>query len=868
MDIVKRKGCSDNLVVLSLTVFMILILPLKIAGSKGEDTYAKPESVSPSLQLRVDTKNRARAFCNGMKAVVSIGGFFEFYELSLTGSRKRIWSGPWNGRLTENPAGTFIISGNDPASDAVYTLSLKQVDPSTIEISMTYKAPSRLSNISFEFIKISGDLFKGATIEATPASFYDAGSIPPDPLPIAKRILLKDKNRIIVKGALCDLEIKDLMDTGTIRMADFRNIPWDPSKSILFNGDKKFLYPGRTYSFKYSIHTLPPSRSNMLQGSKGPGNKIASVNAWPFYAPPPKEQRRASGQYLLHSGDGIWGMPLEKAETILKQEIGELASVNLSVRISTGNSQGRGIHIQRVLPGKDFNLPAEGFEISVTPDKAVIRAADERGCLYGAYALIGLLKRDSGNWKIPCGTIRDWPDLPIRGVCIEMLKPAIRDIGLMKKYLDAFSRARSNVVIFLHVPRQMLSWSKNVDDGGWTKDQMREIGDYARALHMDVWAGMISAFKATDFKQMEIAEGSTFYDPLRESYKSLFSLYEELLKTYQPKTLLISHDEIKGLSIYSSKSSKSTADILTMDVRRIHDWLKNQRVQTAMWGDMLLDHKRWEAEVGSANSNNPTFNSGSTHEALKKLPSDILILDWHYTERTDYRSIEYFRNNGFRVVGSPWHDPNAAKALAQSVKRFGGQGVIATSWGLFSTLSPAATTLYAPMCAWSAQCAIDKGDGDVTALAETMRYDIKDAGKYKQRPIDLSKNCNRQMVYSSVNMSGFFDIGPVLDLRTLISGKQVFDGIVFDLLPDSGGKNTCIIVACADDRLPKEKEVFQGDMQGEKLVFLHTAFMEDPQLTPRKIGRYSIKYDSGRSESIDLLETGTSQTYVQAKVSG
>lgn len=852
------KKVSDNKSFYTTPAIFAVVLVLVILFSIAANFLATRKAVassnsllqkSPNLELRVDAQKHARAFCNGIQAVVNIGGFLEFYEKSFDGSRKRISSGPWNGSLMENINGSYTLMSNDTVSGASATIVFKQADPSTIEIYMTYKAPNRPSSLGFDIVKLSGDLFKGATLEASPAAINDADSIPVEPLPVAKRMLLMKKNRILVKSALCDLEIKDLTESGTILAADFRNIPWDKEKSIYFGGGMDNLSPSHTYSFRYSIRCLPPSGDGTMQNPTG--SAVTKTNVWPFYALQPKEERKGEGQYQLQPQDGIYGLTSGSAETMLAREIEKLASLRLPTKTPALGAVGRGVYIERIPQSVSPALPPEGFEIVTTPNKVVIRGGSERACLYGAYEFMGRLKHKANNWQLECGTIRDWPDLPVRGICIEMLKPAIRDVALMKSYLDAFSRARSNVVIFLHTPQQMRSWSRNTSDGGWTKVQMAEIARYARSLQMDVWGGMGSSFKAADFKELNISNGTNMYDPFVESsYKYLFSLYEELLQTYSPSTLLISHDEIQGLSVYAAKSGKSTAEILSTDVGRINAWLSQRNVKTAMWGDMLLDFNAWDTKTGAANSQNPFFRSGATHLALNQLPSDVLILDWHYDDKKDFGSIDYFRQNGFSIIGSPWHNPQAARTLAQSTKKYGGQGVITTDWGFWSTLSPVATTLYAPLCAWSTTCSVDQNNADVVALAETMRDRDSESGADKYKPYTTSIE-----EVGNASATGLFGIGSVLDLRALSSGRQIFGGITFDVSSDKGGTaGNCVVVANDDDKLPIESAVFLGSMQGRSVAFLHAGFVEEPQFRPRKLGRYLVEYENGQKETVDLLE--------------
>ncbi len=847
-------------VTLVLTICILLSVPSPLLTLETARAAHDSSEGQLPLELRVDPHNHARAFHNGVRLLADIGGFFEFYERSLTGGRKRILSGPWRGSLRENSTGTYSLSGNDQDSGAEYSIVFRQSDAGTIELLMTFKTPSRPSYLDIDIVKLSSDFFKGGTLDATPAALNDDKGIPAEPRSLAGRMLLDGKNRILVRGLLCDIEIEEMTDTNSMYMADGRNIPWDKSRSIILGATHSKLSPGRQYSFKYNIRSLPPSQDWMMQEARASSHQAGEFNVWSFFSIPPKEESTKAGYYHLWEKDLIYGSVSGTAEAVLAREISKLTSMHLEVKPTETAATGRGIIIERIPAGVRPDIPPEGFEIVVLPDKVVVRGAGERGCLYGVYALLGRFAQKAEAWVISCGTIKDWPDLLVRGGSLEILTPAIRDVEVMKRYIDAFSRARSNVIIFLHLPQQMRSWKMNVDDGGWTKKQMTEIALYARSLHMDVWGGMGSKFNPEDFREMDIRQGADFYNPFSEkNYQYIFSLYEEILKTYEPATLLIGHDEIQGLSVYASESGKTTAEILAMDIRRIRDWLTRRNVRTAMWGDMLLDHGRWEAEVGSANSGNPFFRSGATHHALEMIPGDVLILDWHYQEKKSYDSIGNFRRNGFRVAGVPWHEPKAARNMAGSVKYSDGQGIIATDWGFWRTMSSAATTLYAPLCGWSVRCRVDEGNYDVAALAETVRDPVYGSNSYKQMPVSLAEASNRPAQASSGgNNKALFGIGPVLDLRALKPGKQVLGGILFDLLPDNGGQqNNCVVVSNTGRDLTGESKVITlltGNTEARHIAFLHTGFVEEPETRVRKLGWYVVEYDDGVSETIDLLE--------------
>ena len=95
-----------------------------------------------------------------------------------------------------------------------------------------------------------------------------------------------------------------------------------------------------------------------------------------------------------------------------------------------------------------------------------------------------------------------------------------------------------------------------------------------------------------------------------------------------------------------------------------------------MWSDRLLDagkfgYGTWEAS-----------KTGS-HRAIKRIPKDIIMCDWHYERRADYPSVRFFQQQGFRVLPSTWQKPDAAVALIQCARKDATQrmlGVLFTGW--------------------------------------------------------------------------------------------------------------------------------------------------------------------------------------------
>lgn len=444
------------------------------------------------------------------------------------------------------------------------------------------------------------------------------------------------------------------------------------------------------------------------------------------------------------------------------------------------------------------------------------------------------------------------PDLPVRGVLSELLPPALKDISLFKGYIRAIAKAGGNTLVLYHNPEHVLALQTDtVTEQWWSRQDLKEISEYAHSLGINVIPGMKCKFKAEHFPRLSNGGNNSFYNTFDSaSYQKIFALYQTLLDIYRPTALLIGHDEIVGLG-KGKPDDWSDARVLAADIEKISGWLLKKGVVTMIFGDMLLDHKRWPNLI-TANSNNPLYASTDTHDALDQLPKDIVILDWQYFKADDYPTIEYFKKKGFVVWGVSWYDPFAAVAFTKSLIRYKGDGILASDWGLWSTLSPSATSLYAVKAGTDSSITV-RSDGEDAALA--LAGEMRGAGAEKMQsgffPVGLDKITNESTMDSAFDDGrGFVDLSSAFDLRALPSGQQDFAGIPFRILPtDDNGKTNCLIAAG-----PEKLTIPMDQKRVKTLAFLHTMRQALPQVGPRPVGSYEVIYVDGKREHIFLRE--------------
>ncbi len=824
------------------------------------------------LQFHLSARKGGAVLYDGALVMPSFFGRIEHYQRDLSLKRKRLANGPWRGLLTGDLTtfeNGFTLTGQHDKS--AFRSEIRFVDHATMELKIRFQSSIAVSGLSIEIFKLSANLYKNSPIRAEPPGKTDIRRLPLEPRDIKQRFLLRKKNRIQIKSPICDILMTDLNGTNTLNVADFRSVPWDSHKSFYFYTDINLVPSGDWIELDYRVQFFPPSiafENRRPLPKAGALNRLspdATATAIPpgpssadpssFFYVAPRYRKLALNRLRFEDRPSIY-TDLPNIARLLADDLQARHRLSTDVRPLASARRPEDILIE-LLPREErdtIGLPPEGFQIEVTTDRARVAGADERGCLFGAYALSGLITAEGNRLVIPCGVYRDWPDLPVRAICLELLPSIRNDLNLFKAYLRAFSRARANTVIFHHSPRQLNAWKQNKNPKQqWPPDKLAAVAEYARTLKMDVWAGLIHKLAPHDFPDF-VLPGTNIYDPTKAaSFDFLYAQYRTLIGLYRPTAILIGHDEIIGLSKYARRYGQTEAALLADSVNKLHRQLQGQSLRTLMWGDMLLDHERWQRRTGNANSGHALFKSGDTALALGKIDRAVTIIDWHYKYKAEYPSIGHFRKAGFNVLGCTWHDPAAAKSMAESVRKFGGEGVVATDWGFWRTLSPSATTLYSPLSGWHTDIEISEDNADIKALAGSLRERARPEGSI-QKPLSLAPYANASTLDTKAgDKTGFFDLGPIVDLRSLPAGSRKVAGIDFLLSsPYEGRAENCIVV---DEKKNLSIRLDPATSSGLHTIgFIHTAYTKQPQYRSRGLGTYVFTFTDGTEVKADIIE--------------
>lgn len=159
----------------------------------------------------------------------------------------------------------------------------------------------------------------------------------------------------------------------------------------------------------------------------------------------------------------------------------------------------------------------------------------------------------------------------------------------------------------------------------------------------------------------------------------IFALFDELIDAFSSTAFHVGMDEVFLIAHDGCERcrGKDPAELFAKAVNDYHAHLVGERGQTMlMWGDRLLDaaatgYGKWEAA------------ENGTAPAIDRIPTDIVMCDWHYERRDAYPSIPIFIGKGFRVWPAGWRKPEATEALIRDSQAHAGPlmlGHLFTTW--------------------------------------------------------------------------------------------------------------------------------------------------------------------------------------------
>jgi hexosaminidase len=292
----------------------------------------------------------------------------------------------------------------------------------------------------------------------------------------------------------------------------------------------------------------------------------------------------------------------------------------------------------------DAQLGDEGYLLLLLPEKIIVAAHSEKGVFYGIQTLKQIIRGNSKNRSLPCLKIKDWPDLPIRGVSDDISRGPIPTLPYFKKCIRRLSELKYNSLVYY--TENVIRTKKHgafAPAGALSINEVKELSNYAQKYHIELM-GCFQSFghfeKILEYPQYEhLGEmGSMLTPTKKESYDLLTEIYSEIVPAFNSKYFWVLGDELWALGKGYSENmvnEKGFAQVFANHMNWINKELKKYDKTIVVTADEPLKHPK----------------------AFELLDKDIIILPWDYSAKESFMDmLKPVKENGFDMLILPGVD--------------------------------------------------------------------------------------------------------------------------------------------------------------------------------------------------------------------
>ena len=390
---------------------------------------------------------------------------------------------------------------------------------------------------------------------------------------------------------------------------------------------------------------------------------------------------------------------------------------------------------------KELN-PEMSYGVYTDENGIAIKGDSDLSLIHGFYTLLQIidpvnLKMGEECFSVNCGYIEDAPGIGFRcmhlsvkqGMTLTELRKYIRFAGFMKFshiILEYYGLLR-----FDCLPE--ISWPN-----AYTKEEIKPLIDEARIMGMEVipmfnTLGHASMGELMDCKHVILDQNprlALLFEPTGWSFclsnpetrNLIRAASEEVIEISGPGSYFhMGLDESLDFATCNICSHKNKGDLLSQFVNDTAREMRSKGRRTMIWGDMLLEKKKFDPNEAGYNGEKHFYVANGTeemptHEALEKIDKDVIIVDWqYYTNDKENKTAKYISSLGYDVVPASWNRFANMQLLAENAGANNYFGYMSTSWR--SEKNNADLILYSGDVAWQG-----KDAGKITSFRLEQRF--------------------------------------------------------------------------------------------------------------------------------------------------
>ena len=347
------------------------------------------------------------------------------------------------------------------------------------------------------------------------------------------------------------------------------------------------------------------------------------------------------------------------------------------------------LSIDSTLPNfQEYHLTIDSASISIV-------GKDEAALFYAKQTLTQIISyAKANNYKIPCLSIKDWPDFERRGYMLDISRDKVPTMETLYHIVDLLASWKINEFQLYTEHTFAYKNHQKVWQGcsPMTAEEIQKLDTYCKAKfidlvpnqnsfgHMENWLKhdeyLHLAECPTDCKTIWGTRSRHSLNPLDPgSFDLMKELYGELLPNFSSTYFNIGCDETVELGNGLSKQACKTQGkgrIYLDFVKKLNEEVNSLGRKTQFWGDIILNHP----------------------ELIKEIPDNMTAMVWGYESFFPFeKKLPKFKNAGIGFYVCPgtstWRseigrNKDAFANLRQAAKygkSNGAKGYLNTNWG-------------------------------------------------------------------------------------------------------------------------------------------------------------------------------------------
>ena len=343
---------------------------------------------------------------------------------------------------------------------------------------------------------------------------------------------------------------------------------------------------------------------------------------------------------------------------------------------------------------RDTSLRHQAYRLIMNPGEILLLYSSEEGLHY-ALVTLKVLKFNYGN-NIPCADIQDSPDLPVRGLMLDISRnkvPTLQTlVGIvellgdlkynhLELYIEGFSFAYPS---FQNLWEGKLTPLTGIEiqklDSVCRENYIDLVPNQNSLGHMDAWLATNEYKDLAEcpkgYKLLGLISMKSTLDPNDPRSLNLVErMTDDLLPNFTSSAFNVNLDEPFELGMGKSKkiSRKMGVENVYLDyTMKMHDMALARNKKMLMWGDIGLRHR----------------------DILGRLPKDITLLDWGYealypfeknSHRLDSAGVSFYvcpgTSSWTSITGRTVNMLDNIENAALNGKKYGAKGMLVTDWG-------------------------------------------------------------------------------------------------------------------------------------------------------------------------------------------